>query len=91
MSCAEGADKGSGAQTSEECGVGAGAMSGRRLTRAAGVEAADEEFELVADGHGARNLRFRIYDFCGADRTGGSEFYGFDAAGFHPGITNNSI
>jgi hypothetical protein len=35
-----------------ERGVRTGAMSGRRLTRVAGVEAAEEEFELIADGHG---------------------------------------
>lgn len=27
-------------------------MTGRKLIRAAGVEAAEEEFELIADGHG---------------------------------------
>ena len=34
-----------------------GGVRGRRRSRAAGVEAADEEFELVADGHGW-NFRF---------------------------------
>ena len=31
-------------------------MTERRLIRAAGVEAAEEEFELIADGHGREGL-----------------------------------
>ena len=30
-------------------------MTGRRLIRAAGIEAAEEEFELIADGHGGND------------------------------------